>query len=601
QLPLTPNKKLDRKALPAPEWSPAVGYVPPRTNTEQTLADIWTQVLGVDRVGVEDNFFELGGDSILSIQVISRARQAGLGLSPRDVFLHPTVASLAAGVADEAAPVVAQQGPVTGPVALTSIQQWLFETNPEYPQRFSQSVFVELTDGVDEQALGHALDAVLAHHDALRMRFEQVDGQWRQHNMPIRPVTVLHRHDLSALDSAQHDSMMQQITQDVEAGIDLSQAPLMRAAVFDLGPGQRPMLFISVHHLVVDGVSWRILLEDLNTAYQHTVSGDRVRLEPKTTSFQQWAHQLTAHTTNGGFDNERDYWLSILNSSNPNLPLDAAGANTIASTHSVTVRISPEETRALLQDVPRAYRTHINDVLLTGLGQVLSNWTGHDRVLIDLEGHGREDLFPGIDLSRTVGWFTTIFPIALHIPDCDTGELLKSVKEQLRAIPGRGLGFGALRYLTRNTDLAQQPTPGVSFNYLGQFTQTTGNDNDGLVAALHGGLGGDANPHATRPHLLDIVGHVDRHCLELTWTYSQNLHHHNTITALAHDMTQVLRTIINHCADPHTGGATPSDFPLAHLDQPTVDALVGDARNIDDIYPLTPTQAGMVFHALVDD
>ncbi|MCA1694568.1 MAG: AMP-binding protein, partial [Actinobacteria bacterium] len=228
RLPLTPNGKLDRKALPAPEWDSAVGYVPPRTATEQILAEIWAQVLGVDQVGVEDNFFELGGDSILIIQVISRARRAGFGLSPRDVFVYPTVASLAAGVA-QVAPVVAQQGPVSGPVALTPIQQWLFETDPQVPQRFTQSVWVELTQEVDEQALGHALDTVLAHHDALRMRFEQVNGQWRQHNMPPQPATVLHHHDLSGLDSAQQESMMEQLTQELEASFDLSQAPLLQA------------------------------------------------------------------------------------------------------------------------------------------------------------------------------------------------------------------------------------------------------------------------------------------------------------------------------------------------------------------------------------
>ncbi|HEX6402273.1 MAG TPA: amino acid adenylation domain-containing protein, partial [Pseudonocardiaceae bacterium] len=601
QLPFTPHGKLDRSALPAPEWKTAVGYIPPRTPTERILAQVWAQVLGVDQIGVEDNFFQLGGDSILSIQVVSRARRAGLGLSPSDVFLHPTVASLAAASA-QAVPVVAQQGPVTGPVALTPIQQWLFETDPDGPQRFTQSVLVELILGVDEQALGHALDAVLAHHDALRMQFDQVDGQWRQQNMPVRPAIVLHRHDLSELDSVQQDSRMQQIVLDVEASFDLSQAPLIRAVVFDLGTGQCPMLFLSVHHLVIDGVSWRILLEDLNTAYQHTARGERVRLQSKTTPFQQWARQLTEHAAHGGFDNERDYWLDLLDTCDPSLPLDTTGANIIASTRSVTVRLSADETQALLQDVPRAYRTHINDVLLTALGQVLSAWTGHDSVLIDLEGHGREDLFPGVDLSRTVGWFTTIFPIALHIsPDAGTGELLKSVKEQLRAIPGRGLGYGALRYLAQNADLAQQPTPPVSFNYLGQFTQTADNNTDGLFTALPGGLGGEANPHATRDHLVDVLGHVDHQCLELTWSYSHHLHHHQTMTALAHDMIQALREIITHCAQPGAGGATPSDFPLAHLDQLTVDALVGDGRNVDDIYPLTPMQAGMVFHSLVDD
>ncbi|MCA1681652.1 MAG: amino acid adenylation domain-containing protein, partial [Actinobacteria bacterium] len=269
QLPLSPNGKLDRKALPAPEFG-AVGaadYVPPRSAAERVLAGIWADVLSVEQVGVEDNFFELGGDSILSLQVVSRARQAGLSLLPRDVFVHPTVASLIASVA-EVAPEVAEQGPVTGGVALTPIQHWLFETNPVCPQRFDHSVLVELTEKLDEQALRRALDAVLVHHDALRMRFEYFDGRWWQNNMPVEAVDVLQRHDLSDVDSEERAWAIQQAVGEVRASFDLGRGPLFKAALFDLGAVQRPMLFVAVHHLVVDGVSWRILLEDLDSAYQ---------------------------------------------------------------------------------------------------------------------------------------------------------------------------------------------------------------------------------------------------------------------------------------------------------------------------------------------
>ncbi|MCA1682247.1 MAG: condensation domain-containing protein, partial [Actinobacteria bacterium] len=408
-LPLNVNGKVDRRALPAPEFEVAGGYVAPRSEVERVLADVWAAVLGVQRVGVEDNFFELGGDSILSIQVISRARQAGLDLLPRDLFRYPTVASLVmstTGVAGAMQSVVAEQGPVSGVVVLTPIQHWLFQTNPVCPERFDQSVLVELTEGLDEQALRAALDAVLAHHDALRMRFERLDGYWRQHNAPVEPVDVLHLCDLSDVDSDGQVAEIERVTGEVRSSFDLGSAPLVKAVLFDLGGGQRPVLFVVVHHLVVDGVSWRILLEDLETAYWQVVRGRTARLGTKTTSFREWAQRLAEHTAAGGFDGELEYWAGGSQGCDPVLPVDGVGANTVASTGSVTVRLDPEETRALLQDVPGVYRTQVNDVLLSALG----------RVLVDLEGHGREDLFDGVDLSRTVGWFTTMFPVALDIP-----------------------------------------------------------------------------------------------------------------------------------------------------------------------------------------
>ncbi|MCA1681947.1 MAG: condensation domain-containing protein, partial [Actinobacteria bacterium] len=292
-LPLNASGKVDRRALPAPDFAAGVGYVAPRSEAERVLADIWAAVLGAERVGVEDNFFELGGDSILSIQVISRARQAGLYMLSQDIFVYQTIESLVAGVAGATQPVVAEQGPVSGVVVLTPIQHWLFQTNPVCPERFDQSVLVELTEGLDEHALRRALDAVLAHHDALRMRFERLDGYWRQHNAPVEPVNVLHLCDLSDIDSDGQVAAIERVTREVRCSFDLgsARAPLMKAVLFDLGAGQRPVLFVVVHHLVVDGVSWRILLEDLDTAYRQVVRGQTARLGAKTTSFREWAQR----------------------------------------------------------------------------------------------------------------------------------------------------------------------------------------------------------------------------------------------------------------------------------------------------------------------
>ncbi|WP_410640976.1 non-ribosomal peptide synthase/polyketide synthase [Amycolatopsis sp. lyj-346] len=540
-LPLNQNGKVDRRALPAPDFVSGLGYREPATDAERLLAGIWAEVLRADRVGADDNFFELGGDSILSIQVVSRARRAGLDLMPGQVFDHPTVAALALAAAPAAPAAVADVEPVTGEMPLTPVQHWYLDPRPVHPGQFVQSVSVELPAPPDPAVLRRALHDLQLHHDALRLRFTP-DGQ---HHAPD--------------------------AQDVlGATIDLERGPLLRAEL------SGTTLTLEAHHLVVDGVSWRILLEDLHTLL------DSGELPARTTSFRDWARTLTSHTADGFFDDELAHWTAI--DADPALPVDATGDNTYGSARSVVVRLPAAETRAVLHDVPGAYRTQVNDVLLTALGRVLADWTGRDRVLVDLEGHGREDLFPGIDLSRTVGWFTSIFPVELTSSGADWGEALKTTKERLRAIPRRGIGYGALRHLAGT---APRLEPRISFNYLGRFDHG-------------GGLGGAAHPEQTRAHQLDVVGAVVGDELELTWHHSTGVHTEATVRRLADALLAALSGIAGHCARPDAGGRTPSDFPLARLDQAAVDRLAGTGRTVEDIYPLTPMQAGMVFHSLVD-
>ncbi|GAA3438553.1 non-ribosomal peptide synthetase [Kutzneria kofuensis] len=532
ELPLSRNGKVDRKALPAPELVATAGYLPPRTDNERILAEIWAEVLGADRIGVEDNFFELGGDSILSIQVVSRARAAGLNLTPRDLFAHPTVAGLAVN-ATAAVQIVAEQGAVSGEVPLTPIQRWYLDGDPTTPESFTQSMRIEWPQDFDLPQLRQALSTVVAHHDALRMRFHRIDGKWWQHNAPDEPAEIL------------------------DAEIDLADGPVLSAELVEPN-----VLVLTAHHLVVDGVSWRVLVEDLEAAYH------RKALPPKTTSFREWAQRLDRHD----FGAEIPYWTGL--TADPTLPTDGNGPNTFATTTTVTVGLDAIQTRALLQDVPGVYRTQVDDVLLAALGRVLADWTGRDRVLVDLEGHGREQLFDDVDLSRTVGWFTSMYPVELTV-GADWADTLKSVKEQLRAVPNKGVA--GLIHATAE--------PRISFNYLGQFTDA-------------GTLDSSIGPDERRPHQLDVVGLVQGGKLELTWQYSTELHRESTVRRLAGQLVAALHEIIRHCAEPDAGGRTPSDFPLAGLAQHQVDRIAGDGREIEDIYPLTPMQAGMVFHGL---
>ncbi|MGI5499875.1 non-ribosomal peptide synthase/polyketide synthase [Lentzea sp. CA-135723] len=595
-LPLSGNGKVDRRALPAPDARPeGTRHVEPTSPVERELARVWAEVLRVDRVGIEDDFFELGGDSILSIQLVARARRAGVRLSSKDVFLHPTIAELAAVVTEVEAP--APDAPAAGPAPLTPIQEWFFDSAPPSPHHFTMSTHVELAPDVDEQALATALDAVVAHHDALRARFTRVDDRWSQDLAPTAPTGVLRVCDLSSLGEAAREEAAHAEALAAQSSLDLGEGSLVRALLFRLGAG-RSRLFLSVHHLVVDGVSWRVLLDDLDTAYHQVTRGEPVELEPVTTAFGTWARRLADRVSAGELDADLVHWTGFASSAVAELPVDHEGGDPAQDVRSVTVRLGRADTDAVLHHVPAVYRTQVNDVLLSALGRALAGWTGRDRVLVGLEGHGREDVPDDLDVSRTVGWFTSQFPLALHVPAGGWGDVLKSVKEQLRALPRRGQSYGALRYLGSSDVLRDDPYPAITFNYHGQWDVAA--QDDGLYRARCAPIGQDTAPGNTRAHLIDVVGLVQDGELELTWLYSGQVHDEPTVRAVADAVLAGLSEIVAHCAAPDAGGRTPSDFPLARLDQAAVDRLAGDGRDVEDVYPLTPLQEGMLFHGLAD-
>ncbi|MFD0634342.1 condensation domain-containing protein [Catenulispora yoronensis] len=508
----------------------------------------------MDRVGVEDNFFDLGGDSIISIQVVARARARGLRVTPPQMFEHQTIARLAT-VAEQDGPADADQGPVLGEYPLSPIQHWFFQRRLPEPAHYNQTLLLEIAERLDPEVLRTAVDALVDHHDVLRSRFYRVGDAWG-----ARIVTgsddPLWTFEVATSDpDTAADAFIEAKATEAQTGLDLEHGPLIRFVLFDRGASGH-LLLVVVHHVVMDGVSSRILLEDLALAYDQAERGQPVRLPAKTTSFPQWSTRLGELANSAEANVEAGYWRTVSGAGRP-LPRDRDGVNTIASTRHVRLALSAEQTLRLLHTVPQAYRTQINDVLLTALGTVLTAWSGDPAVLVDVEGHGREDLGADVDVSRTVGWFTSLFPVALAAApsDADPGIALRRTKEYLRAVPRHGLGYGLLRYLT-DTAMTDAIRAEVSFNYLGQFDLASGRSAT-RFARIDGSIGDSRSSEGLRTHLIEINSQVAAGRLTLDWSYSDQLHDEPTVLALAHGYLAALNTLIDHCCTPGAGGFTP--------------------------------------------
>ncbi|MCB2250910.1 non-ribosomal peptide synthase/polyketide synthase [Pseudomonas chlororaphis] len=590
KLPVTANGKLDRKALPLPEAAAQQAFVAPEDAMQKALAAIWGDVLGIEQVGLEDNFFELGGDSIISIQVVSRARQAGIRLSPRDLFQYQTVRSLALAAVFESQGAI-DQGPVSGEVILTPAQQYFFEQAIAERGHWNQSLLLTPRQALQAPWLEGALTAVLNHHDALRLRFVQGAAGWQQsHAAPLQESGLWQC-------QAENGEALAALCDGAQRSLDLENGPLLRAVLVELADGSQRLL-LAIHHLVVDGVSWRILLEDLQRAYEQLAAGQAPALPAKTSAYQAWAAQLQAQA--GQLAGQLPYWQAQ-QQGGLDLPCDnPQGGLHNRLERKIESRLDRELTRQLLQSAPAAYRTQVNDLLLTALARVLCRWSGQQAALIQLEGHGREELAADLDLSRTVGWFTSLFPVRLQ-PHAEWPQAIKAIKEQLRGVPDKGLGYGLLRYLGEpgGRELLQAlPAPRITFNYLGQFDRQF--DDAALWAPAVESSGRAQDPEAPLANWLTLEGQVYGGELALQWGFSCEMFADATVQRLADAYVAELKALIAHCCAAPAGQATPSDFPLARLDQAQLDALVPDSGAIEDLYPLSPMQQGMLFHTLYE-
>ncbi|MBY0116224.1 non-ribosomal peptide synthetase [Paenibacillus xylanexedens] len=601
RMPLTPNDKIDRKALPAPEGNALTGgaYVAPRNEAERKLADVWQAVLNADRVGITDHFFELGGDSIKSIQVSSRLHQAGYKLEIRDLFKYPTISQLSLHVKPIRRTI--DQGEITGETALTPIQHWFFESSFADPHHFNQSVMLYRKERFNEEIVYQVLQKLAEHHDALRMVFCKSEQGFGALMRAIQDGGLF---TLDVFDFKDVENPAQAVegkATDIQAGIDLVNGPLMKAALFQCEDGDH--LLLAVHHAVVDGVSWRILMEDFALGYEQIGKSQEIRFPAKTDAYRTWSEQLAAYAQSPEMAKERAYWQAVEQMEVLAVPKDMeADVTTQHDSESLFVRLTPEETELLLKRVHRAYNTEMNDILVTALGIALRKWTGHERVRINLEGHGRESIRTDIDITRTVGWFTTKFPVVLEPEtDRDLAYQIKQVKENLRRIPNKGLGYGICRYLSKSEDgLVWGAEPEINFNYLGQFDDDVNQDEIGISSYSSGN---PASDRQARSFVLDINGMVLDGTLSLDLSYSRKQYRKETMEALAQRLEQSLRDLIIHCAGKENTELTPSDvqfkgLTIAELEQ--IAQRSGHLGEIENIYSLTPMQKGMWFHSALD-
>lgn len=561
KLPLTVNGKINREALPVPEKHQIISnanYVAPRTPAEQQLAAIWRELLRVPQVSIHDSFFELGGDSIIGIQMLSRAKKIGIQFKMKQFVESPTIAHLAA-LAQATSVQSTQCTNVnmgnSDDIPLTPIQHWFFNRRLPNPNHYKMSLpLLEAKGCLNIANLEASLQILVRRHDSLQMRYRYTQGVWKQslHHAEEKISCVVY--DFTGLPTVDQLPALQKAAQALQATLNIDTGPIFKAGLFQTTQHQYLLLF--AHHLVIDGVSWRILLEELQQIYLQLTHQQEVSLSPSTTTFQEWAIALQSYAQSPELAKELPRWLNqSSNGAALKLPRDFQPDSQVEKNNKIgelVVPLNPIKTKQLLQDVPKAYQTQINDVLLTALVLAMRTLTGKQSLYLSLESHGRADVIEGIDLSRTIGWFTAIFPVYLTLDNVnvnDIAQTLKTIQQQLRDVPHQGIGYGLLKYLRTVPDtnlIKVQPTPEVIFNYFGQMDDRI-NNQSGLFNFTQERTKrfiSNDNPPAA---LIDIQAVVLNGSLSTFIFYDTSAYQEGTILRLAQSFVTTLETLIDHC------------------------------------------------------
>lgn len=604
KLPLTPNGKIDRRHLPEPDDDQRIDqekYIPPRNQMEEDLMGVWQGVLGRERIGVNDNFFMIGGDSIKAIQIVSRMNKEGYRLEVRDLFEHQTISQLAPYI--KRLDQTADQSAVCGEFPLTPIQHYFFEAHSVDLHHYNQTVMFHSKEKLEEDLVKTIFSRIQAHHDALRITFKRSETKIIQVNHGLEYPLSLEVCNFYGRPDA--STALVSKVNDIQAGIDLENGPLMKLGLFHLDDGHR--LLIVIHHLVMDGISWRILLEDIETLYQQSQRGEPFELPLKSDSFKMWSEKLSRYADSGGraLKREMQYWLRLTAVPVPSIKSDFPGEGNFRKFfHTLSFFLEGEDTDRLLNKVHEAFGTEINDILLTALGLGIKRTFGNSRCLVALEGHGREPFLPGMDVSRTIGWFTSLYPVLLDASfEDDLSRQIKENKESLHQVPGKGLGFGILKYLGGDelkTKIVFNQAPQIRFNYLGQFDVDLEQMSSFGIARESSGESGSREGEI--PYDFDITGMVRNNRLLLSVAYNKTRFRQETIEVFLRDFRSALKGLIEHCAGMSRRSLTPSDLTFRELSIETLEKLERQfSYTIEDIYTLSPMQEGMLFHALYDE
>ncbi|MCP4151252.1 MAG: hypothetical protein GY757_26145, partial [bacterium] len=568
---------------------------------------------------IDDDFFAHGGDSIKAIQIISRLKKYKLTTDVTELFLHKTIRQLAKHLKTAGKSRKIPQGLIMGDVSLTPVQQWFIKNHLPGMEHFNQSVMLFSKTGFNETFLEKTFTKIVTHHDALRMVYEFDNQTIRQKNRGIEgKLFELSTYGTGEFAGLSKEETVHRITQHadrIQRSFDLQKGPMLKLGLFKTPMGD--YLLIVIHHFVIDAVSWRILLEELRIGYTLAAQKKAIVFQEKTDSFKQWAHVLETYAGSKQMLMELPYWKTIEKTKVKKLPVDnkiRAYKREFKYMDAITIELTKEDTEVLLKKVNPAYNTEINDILLTALGLAVKQWAGMDRVPVHLEGHGREKIVENIEIERTLGWFTTIYPVVLEFSQTgDIGSAIKHVKETLMRVPAKGIGYGILKYLTspeHTGGLEFRLKPEIAFNYLGRF----GGENRGsgifeLAGLPQSASGDEISPEFQSEYKLHIEGVDAGGIMKLSFIYSKHEYEKESIGNLAGLMKENLLKIISHCTAAEQGEVTPSDLGYNKISIAELDGIyraverntgIDGKSALRHIYPLTPLQKDVFFFSLGD-
>ncbi len=579
-LPRATSGKLDRAALGFQAACVGGAQREPQaaaSGDEAVLADIWADVLGLEYVGVDENFFELGGDSLLSIRILSRARRAGLAISPEHFFAHPTVAAQARLV-DRTQRAAAADAP-GGALPLTPISHWFFERIPVDRGHWNQCFEWQLDAAVTPAMLRDALSGVLRHHDALRLQFTNAGDEWQPQigaSDAAAPLTVA---DVGGLRGAALDEALERLALACNTAIDLARGPMLHATLARTDGGAAHRLLLAVHHLAIDALSWRVLVEDLDTALTQQLAQRPVGLPAPSASFSAWSRQLVAAAQSTPIRQQFDYWQQALTHGDHRLPLDhdhVAAANSCTSAQSIRLQLDAETSAQLGARSMARGGSRLVEALLCALTVSMGLWRGDQALMVDVEGHGREPLSDDLDLSRMVGWCTCVYPFLLQ-PQGGLQATLDDVGRRFRAIPNGGVGYGLLRYLSADpavrASMAGARHAQLVFNYLGPLDMST--SHGGSLKQVRERRTHARSAHGQRAYAIEVNAWLEGGQLVIDWQFSTALHRPETIQARVDDFAACLRSIADTQSQREPDRPSARDFPLADLDEAEFARLAG--------------------------
>ncbi|XLS29491.1 amino acid adenylation domain-containing protein [Flavobacteriaceae bacterium M23B6Z8] len=586
-LPLTRNGKIDYGALPAPETDGLSGeaYVAPESEAEQALATIWQELLGVAKVGVHDNFFDLGGDSIITIQVVSRLKRYGYHLKPKDIFENQTIAKLSV-VLETSTAIQGEQGILEGNCEMTPIQHHYFENIHREDSHFNQSVLLSIDKSVSEEELTKAFEIIVKQHDSLRFEYKKDEKEWQQlYTTSIENAFKIE--DISNTGSTELAEKITTICRRYQEAIKISDENNFKAILIKTPDNaSKNRLFIVAHHLIIDGVSWRILIDDIEIILTNLLFNGEYEPPAKGTSYREWVAILKDYAVSKSVVSKQKYWSTIANHYQQ-IPVDKEdGLSVMSDVSNYEIILDEQHTQKLLKEVHQAYGTEMDDILVGCLAHTLSSWTHMNHLVVGMEGHGREQLFPEIDLSNTIGWFTNLYPVLLPTTRQESiGGVIKSAKETLRSVPDKGMGYGALRYLHPSEEIRKNLEKvkwDVIFNYLGQLDQVV--KSDSILDEADEFTGANIGANIPFTNKMEVNCNIIGGRLVMNWSYSKKQYYKETIAEIAIAYIENLKEIITHCSEKTTREFTASDYGLKDVDQKELENFINEKTDSEELF-----------------